>query len=116
MEEGTLRVIAVRAFQEAQTRESTPIDFEPTEGGWSKPKPKGVHTVMDGIAGWRNAAPDALSVGAWKTVVRKLRGLGIEVQDPFNPNQGIDAGEDKNKPKIRGKVRIRWWVRPVPSA
>ena len=107
MSEATLRVVAVRAFQEAEAHESTPIEFVPNEDGWSQPLR--VRQIMNDIAGWDNAAPEALTVGTWKTVVGKLRGLGLEVQDGNDQSRGIHEGDADNKPAIGDKVRIRRW-------
>ena len=101
MDETDLRVLAIRAFQDAG---STQVPFTPNDDGWSQPLT--VRRIMKNIAGW-DAAPTALSTPAWTTVVRKLRGLGLEVQDPKKPNQGIRRGNQGNKPEIGGKIRIR---------
>ena len=106
MDETDLRILAVRAFQQSDT----PIEFVASQDGWSQPLK--VRSLMCGIAGWNNAAPGALLDGTWQTVVTKLRGLGLEVQDPGNPDQGIRRGRANNNPGIAGSVRIRRLFNP----
>ena len=106
MDETELRILAVRAFQQSDE----PIKFVANEDGWSRPL--NVRLIMCQIAGWTNADPGALSEPIWQTVVAKLRSLGLEVQNPGNPDQGIRNGSANNNPGIAGSVRIRRLFEP----
>lgn len=91
MDETNLKILAVHGFE---TAGKSPVQFEPTQTGWSRSKP--VTGIMNDIAGWR-AAPEALSQEAWATVVEKLRCVGLELEDEAYPERGI-----------KGSVRVRW--------